>query len=768
MTSRRLLAVTMTVLLAVGAIAVSIFAQEDQAPEGDPVISATDLAILVDEDEQDDEDEVAMEQKQLAAAEMLGPSLVVVEYTLRFDKGEAPRFYGSSAGGRYGSRLIEQERPLEVSGFLLAPTIVLTPDLIIHPRFVESIAVRAGDHRVSAHPQAYALNQSGMLLEMDEALPDTTPLQFDPAGEEPYLGAIFQQVEGQWTVQVSGTTSIVALTETGRTFSPSSTNVILLTEEGAPVGISMSDETPVGDSWKGSPLDWPMISADEMADELARIEETADAALVRVALNFRSLPKRPGMQSDYDDPDEAGTERNVVGVLIGDNRVLVMENMRQHITRRLERIDVYPADGDPVRAEFVGTLTDFGALVAELQSPLPGGVTLVEDDIRDYRGRLLMLADVTVKGDNRLAYYARDRIIGYQLGWERMLYPVLPGNEEGLFLFDSDGRLIVLPIARRLKTTIVGSYSASPVATAAADLAYVQGDDLADVFDPNNIPLSEAEENRLAWLGVALQPLDRDLARMYQVSEMTNDGQTGAIVSYVYPGSPAEEAGVQPRWILLRLNVEGQPRPLEVQTREWYFEINEFPWEDYNQLPEMYYDEIPTPWPPVDGNFTRALTDLGFGASYEAEFFVDGEVVTRQFQVVESPAHYESAPRYEHEALGLTVRDITYELRRYFRMDENDEGVIISKIEPGSLASVAGLKPYEVIAAINDEPVDNVEDFEELVAGQIELRLHVQRMTRGRNVKVSLPATPSRPPEEPVDVLPVEPDPLPAIPETVE
>ena len=69
-----------------------------------------------------------------------------------------------------------------------------------------------------------------------------------------------------------------------------------------------------------------------------------------------------------------------------------------------------------------------------------------------------------------------------------------------------------------------------------------------------------------------------------------------------------------------------------------------------------------------------------------------------------------------------------------------DPGVVISRLEAGSKASVSGLKPYELITHINDKPVNNTEDFQRLTKGQQELRLSVKRMTRGRIVKIQLPA----------------------------
>jgi len=124
----------------------------------------------------------------------------------------------------------------------------------------------------------------------------------------------------------------------------------------------------------------------------------------------------------------------------------------------------------------------------------------------------------------------------------------------------------------------------------------------------------------------------------------------------------------------------------------------------------------------------------------------------------------------------MTVRDMTYEVRRYFVKDDDEEGIVISKIEPGSLASVAGLKPHEVITTINDQPVYNVQDFEDFVGGQAELRLHVMRMTTGQNVKISLPAEDADEPLGPESLLeppevpatPAPPEELPELPETAQ
>jgi S1-C subfamily serine protease len=258
--------------------------------------------------------------------------------------------------------------------------------------------------------------------------------------------------------------------------------------------------------------------------------------------------------------------------------------------------------------------------------------------------------------------------------------------------------------------------------------------------DASNVPLSVEQENRVAWLGIEQQALNEDLARVNDVSQYTQNGQSGVIVTYVYPDSPADQAGVVAGDILLRLHLEGRPQPLKVSEEERYSSyMSTFPWDQLDDCPEEYFDQIPQPWPAVVTGLARTLTQAGFGKKFRAEFFSGGAIVMKEFEVVESPPYFDTAPRFKSDALGITVRDLTYEVRRYFQKQTDDPGVIISKVEQGSKGSVAGLRPYEIITHLNDQPVANAAAFESLLkpAGGA-LRLNVKRMTQGRIVKVAL------------------------------
>ena len=306
------------------------------------------------------------------------------------------------------------------------------------------------------------------------------------------------------------------------------------------------------------------------------------------------------------------------------------------------------------------------------------------------------------------------------------------------FLFNLDRQLIALPVARRERPgqKAGGRFNRAEVNLTPARLLAEAIEHLATSADPANVPTGEADENRVAWFGVELQPLTRELARANGVSDQTRDGESGALVTYVHANSPAAKAGISPGTVLLRLRAPAEPAPIEVHLDEDFTRAQPFPWDRMDEIREQFFDRLWTPWAPAENAFTRALTDLGFGTKFTLEYFADGKLGSGKFEVTPSPTHFDSAARFKSESLGLTVRDLTFEVRRYMQRKAEEPGVVISKLEPGSKASISGLKPYEIVTHINDQPVASVKDFEQLSAGGGELKLSIKRMAKGRIVTI--------------------------------
>jgi len=684
-----------------------------------------------------------------AIIKAVAPSLVKVELTLQMDKGESPAGYGWGFSG-ISQESIQQERPAEAGGFLVEPNKVVVADPMVHPRFVKAIAVRFGEQVVSARAVGYARDQSGMVLELAEPLKQAKPLAFDAAAKGPYHVVNYRREEGFWTITVEAMAASVSSSENGRSYSTMPVDCLIATDTGKPVALCLTDQVPLDDSWKGPPLKWAMDNQEDSQKLLDAVQAKADQCVLRVKVNFRS-PKKGARGGSARSDEGSVTELNTLGVLTEKQQIMVLANLKPRTTARLEGVLVYGPKGEPVPAKFAATLTDYGAFLARLETPLEGPAELSAADIRPLQYRMLPAVQVYLRGEQRHCYVGHRRIASFEVGWKQHLYPRLPNDDNSTFVFDEQGRLIALPISRREKVAAERSYYDQDTLTAVGYVREVFAD-LAKNVDASNVPLTEEQENRLAWLGVELQPLNRELARVNGVSDQTQDGQTGALISYVYPGSPADKAGVKPGQVLLRLYTPDVPKPIEVTVEEYTFAERPFPWDRLDQVPERLYDQIPTPWPQAESVFTRTLTDLGFGKKFTAEFFIDGKSVKQDFEVVQSPPHYDTAPRCKSTPMGLTVRDLTYEVRRYFQKTGDDPGVIVSKIEPGGKASVAGIKPYEIITHVNDKPVRNVQDFEKLVAAQEdELRLSVLRMTKGRIVKIK----PGAPASQPASTQPV-------------
>ncbi len=680
-----------------------------------------DTPAVADKMDGGDEDGDASDKRKIEEfekiADAVAPSLVIVEYWLQYDKGQAPELLGSSAA----DNLIDQERPLEITGYLLDDRTVLTADAQIHPRFVKSIRVRYKEAESAAAITAWGTAQSVVYMTLDKPLADAKPLAF--AEGEPAFAVVYGQDDASWQISVREfSKGGLRRSSNGERHQTAGARGVITDEAGRPVAMVMNRKLPPDDSWLGSPLDWPRLTAKQREAAIEALRPIHEATVIPVTLRFRS-PSLHG-QTRYT-LNLSNTERHVPGVVIDTERVLILATLRPSFTAHLEQVTLNLADGKKVDAQFLFTLKDYGGFVVKADSPLAEPAAFSEEPITGMIDQFMLTADVTIQGERAQVYYNHDRIDSLARGWRRQIYPSLRAGE-GLVAYDTQRRLAVLPISRRGRVTIgrgggLGRMRLTPVSYLEAVIA-----DPKTHADPNNIPRDELEAERLAWLGVEMQPLNTELARANDVSELTDDGKIGGLVTHVYDDSPAADAGLQPGMILVRLHVPEYPKPLDIEVDEPIFR-GEFPWEQVERVPVQRFERIPAPWRPRENALTRALTDLGVGKKYTLEYVSGGEVKKKEMTITRAPVDYRSTPRFKTDPVGLTVRDMTYESRRYFQKTAKDPGVLVSKVESGSKADTAGIKPFEIITAVNDKPVQSIQEFEKAIDGQTQLRFAVTR-----------------------------------------
>lgn len=174
------------------------------------------------------------------------------------------------------------------------------------------------------------------------------------------------------------------------------------------------------------------------------------------------------------------------------------------------------------------------------------------------------------------------------------------------------------------------------------------------------------------YLGVSIQDLTPSLARSFGA-----EGTRGVLIPSVTEGSAADNAGVQKGDIITA--IEGQ----EVTSAD-----------ELRNRVALYKP----------------------GANVKIEVLRDGQRRTLDVEIGKRPSELAAArERQTPESdvgrnLGLVVRNITEEMAA--RLDlQGQQGVIITQVEPGSLAAQAGLQPGMLITEVNRKPVSNTRQF---------------------------------------------------------
>jgi S1-C subfamily serine protease len=197
------------------------------------------------------------------------------------------------------------------------------------------------------------------------------------------------------------------------------------------------------------------------------------------------------------------------------------------------------------------------------------------------------------------------------------------------------------------------------------------------------------------WMGVTLQPLNRDLADYFGIGDAT-----GVIVNSVSSASPARDAGLLPGDVIT--SFDGEPVRAEKD-------------EDLGDFQRQVASVPP--------GRTVALGLLRAGRPVEASL-----VLGVQPRVV---------PEEEETDLGFHVQEITENTYREQRLSTR-EGAYVRFVERGSPASESGLRPGDVIERIEREGVKDLESFRNALRGTDEKDVFLITARRGDQVKYLL------------------------------
>ncbi|CCE23138.1 DegQ family serine endoprotease [Methylotuvimicrobium alcaliphilum] len=185
--------------------------------------------------------------------------------------------------------------------------------------------------------------------------------------------------------------------------------------------------------------------------------------------------------------------------------------------------------------------------------------------------------------------------------------------------------------------------------------------------------LIEQGEVTRGYLGVVIQPLTQELAESFNLTT-----HQGILIAQVTDDSPAAKAGLKAGDIVTQY--QGRP-------------VNDI------------------------GDFRNRVALTPPGKSAKIEILRDGKSRTIDIKIEklgDQQIAAAQAPAQSTEELGLTVQTVTRELARQFNATPG-QGVIVTEVNPGSIAAMAGIRPGTVILQVDRKPVNSANEFNRAV-----------------------------------------------------
>jgi serine protease Do len=172
-------------------------------------------------------------------------------------------------------------------------------------------------------------------------------------------------------------------------------------------------------------------------------------------------------------------------------------------------------------------------------------------------------------------------------------------------------------------------------------------------------------------LGIDLKPL-QDLETFYDI-----DINRGVLVNSVDRNSPAERAGVLTQDILLDIN----DKPINVRFPEEIAAARKF------------------------------IADLPIGSDVRLTLKRGKQTLhfTARTQKLQGAVGEEK----EFKVWGMSVREVTRAYANEQQLDD-DQGVVVTTLNPGYPAAKAELQPGDVIRSVNQEPITDLDEFKKL------------------------------------------------------
>ncbi|OGW43277.1 MAG: hypothetical protein A2132_00335, partial [Nitrospirae bacterium RBG_16_43_11] len=177
------------------------------------------------------------------------------------------------------------------------------------------------------------------------------------------------------------------------------------------------------------------------------------------------------------------------------------------------------------------------------------------------------------------------------------------------------------------------------------------------------------------WLGVYIQDITPELAKQFKLN-----ANTGALVSDVMEGSPAEKAGLERGDVIMQYNGK------EVEN---------------------------------NSHLRNMVAQTPVGKAIDVKIIHDGGEKKLKVTIGELPANMAKGETGEGASDGIfegvTVQNLTPEFRERLEIPDKIRGIFVTTVEAGSPAEEYGLKAGDVVMQINKKDTKTIKDFNKIV-----------------------------------------------------
>lgn len=649
---------------------------------------------------------------------------------------------------------IDDAVPFELVGYVTGPDEVMIQDVSVPPEFLDRIEVMDGEKTVLAVESAYCPDANAIALKTFAPLESVKPLVFtgkpEPAKPSYFYIALDDGLL-QSGVRMSNMTKFRHFVDARVSLYEGNPNTLVIDESGEPVTLAFQVKIELGKELFEPPAKWRREPAARRSERRDAFLSECAKSILPVYIQLEAPQKEKSLRRSYlfsSNDEVRGNDIETLGFCVGD-KILIPLNLTPDQTARLAKIEATSPDGTNSSLKFVGSSLDEKLLVAAFDGDLPNGVKPFACDGRlsithfnhplhaifaKNRGGRIQVDSAEFEAGSFTSTKGRRLHFASERSQIKGVLPKKSSNEnEAYVAIVSDEGLVAIKTKSRKESGY------------ASGRFELQGTELAEFlaspsFDLENVPRSADDRKRTPTLGVEVECASADVLREKKaLSYFTGyAAETAAIVLSVAPNSPAAGLGIKEGDVLLSAKRKGGVDvDLRVE-RDRYAELN---WEEIlaNENFTAVYDGELTPWADVEIGLNGTLAaNFTVGSEVIVSWVSNGERREGVCRLALAPVHYQNAPKSRNQDLGMTVCDMTDEVRKYFKFDSSAPGVVIQKVKSGGVADVAGLKPLELILEVNGESVTSAKDFAQKVKGAAKLNFTVQRISKSRIVPVSL------------------------------